>query len=53
MYYLELGALEGTLSSWPWLHLQSLAPTPFPRRVEVWQVAGHTKKLPNLYHNMM
>jgi hypothetical protein len=27
-YYLELlRASEGTLSSWPWLHLQSVAPT--------------------------
>jgi hypothetical protein len=34
--YLELFyALEGTLSCWSLLHLQSLAPTPVSRRVDV------------------
>jgi hypothetical protein len=33
--------------------LQSLAPTPVSRRVDVRQAAGRKKKLPNLYHNMM
>jgi hypothetical protein len=41
MYYLErLRASEGTLSRWSRLHLQSLAPTPLARRVDVRQVAG-------------
>jgi hypothetical protein len=36
IYYLELlRALEGTLSRWSRLHLQSLAPTPVSRRVDV------------------
>jgi hypothetical protein len=36
IYYLEiLCASEGTLSRYSRLHLQSLAPTPFPRRVDV------------------
>jgi hypothetical protein len=39
IYYLELlHAFEGTLSRWSQLHLQSLAPTPFPRKVDVGQV---------------
>jgi hypothetical protein len=38
MYYLELlRASEGTLSRWSRLHLQSLAPTPVTRRVDVRQ----------------
>jgi hypothetical protein len=38
IYYLELlRASEGTLSRWSWLHLQSLAPTPVSRRVDVRQ----------------
>jgi hypothetical protein len=42
IYYLELlGASEGTLSRWSRLHLQSLAPTPVSRRVDVRQAAGH------------
>jgi hypothetical protein len=41
IYYLELlRASEGTLSCWPRLHLQSLAPTPVLRRVDVRQAAG-------------
>jgi hypothetical protein len=41
IYYLELlRALEGTLSRWSRLHLQSLAPTPVSRRVDVRQAAG-------------
>jgi hypothetical protein len=40
IYYIELfRALEGTLSRWSRLHLQSLAPTPLPRRVDVTQAA--------------
>jgi hypothetical protein len=36
MYYLELfRALEGTLIRWSRLHLQSLAPTPVKRRIDV------------------
>jgi hypothetical protein len=39
IYNLELlGALEGTLSRWSRLHLQSLAPTPVLKRVDVRQV---------------
>jgi hypothetical protein len=38
--FLELlRALEGTLSCWLRLHLQSLAPTPFPRKVCIRQSA--------------
>jgi hypothetical protein len=33
-------ASEGTLSRWSRLHLQSLAPTPVSRRVDVRQAAG-------------
>jgi hypothetical protein len=41
MYYLELlRASEGTLSRWSRLHLQSLAPTPVSRGVDVRQAAG-------------
>jgi hypothetical protein len=41
IYYLELlRASEGTLSRWSRLHLQSLAPTPVSRRVEIRHVAG-------------
>jgi hypothetical protein len=41
IYYLELlCASEGTLSRWSRLHLQSLAPTPVSRRVDVRQAAG-------------
>jgi hypothetical protein len=41
IYYLELlRASEGTLSRWSRLHLQSLAPTPVTRRVDVRQAAG-------------
>jgi hypothetical protein len=41
IYYLELlRASEGTLSRRSWLHLQSLAPTPVSRRVDVRQAAG-------------
>jgi hypothetical protein len=32
--------MEGTLSRWSRLHLQSLAPTPVSRRVDVRQAAG-------------
>jgi hypothetical protein len=38
IYYLR--ASEGTLSRWSRLHLQSLAPTPISRRVDVRQAAG-------------
>jgi hypothetical protein len=45
-YYLELlHASEGTLSRWSRLHLQSLAPTPVSRRVDVRQAAGRKKKI--------
>jgi hypothetical protein len=38
IYYLELlRASEGTLSRWSRLHLQSLAPSPVSRRVDVKQ----------------
>jgi hypothetical protein len=41
IYYLELlCASEGTLSRWSRLHLQSWAPTPVSRRVDVRQAAG-------------
>jgi hypothetical protein len=41
IYYLELlRASEGTLRRWSRLHLQSLAPTPVSRRVDVTQAAG-------------
>jgi hypothetical protein len=41
IYYLGLlRASEGTLSRWSRLHLQSLAPTPDSRRVDVRQAAG-------------
>jgi hypothetical protein len=41
IYYLELlRTSEGTLSRWSRLHLQSLAPTPVSRRVDVRQAAG-------------
>jgi hypothetical protein len=41
IYYLELlRASEGTLSRWSRLHLQSLAPTPVSRKVDVRQAAG-------------
>jgi hypothetical protein len=41
IYYLELlRASEGTLSRWSRLHLQSLAPTPVSKRVDVRQAAG-------------
>jgi hypothetical protein len=33
-------ASEGTLSCWSRLHLQSLASTPFSRRVDIRQAAG-------------
>jgi hypothetical protein len=40
IYYLELLRVsEGTLSCWSRLHLQSLAPTPVSRRVDVRQAA--------------
>jgi hypothetical protein len=40
IYYLELRrASEGTLSRWSRLHLQSLAFSPFARRVDVRQAA--------------
>jgi hypothetical protein len=55
IYYLELfRASEGTLSSWSRLHLQSLAPTPVSRRVDVRQAAGRKNNCQiNLCHNMM
>jgi hypothetical protein len=38
IYYLGLlRASEGTLSRWSQLHLQSLAPAPVPRKVDVRQ----------------
>jgi hypothetical protein len=41
IFYLELlRASEGTLSRWSRLHLQSLAPTPVSRRVDIRQAAG-------------
>jgi hypothetical protein len=41
VYYLELlRASEDTLSCWSQLYLQSLAPTPDSRRVDVRQAAG-------------
>jgi hypothetical protein len=41
IYYLELlRASEGTLSRWSRLHLQSLAPTPVSRKVDVRQAVG-------------
>jgi hypothetical protein len=40
IYYLEpFRASEGTLSRWSRLHLQSLAPTPVSRKVDVRQAA--------------
>jgi hypothetical protein len=41
IYYLEfLRASEGTISRWSRLHLQSLAPIPDSRSVDVRQAAG-------------
>jgi hypothetical protein len=41
IYYLELlRASEGMLSRWSRLHLQSLAPTPVSKRIDVRQAAG-------------
>jgi hypothetical protein len=41
IYYFELlRASEGTLSRWSRLHLQSLAPTPVSRRVDIRQAVG-------------
>jgi hypothetical protein len=41
IYYLELlRASAGALSRWSRLHLQSLAPTPVSKRVDVRQAAG-------------
>jgi hypothetical protein len=41
IYFLDLlRASERTLSCWSRLHLQSLAPTPVSRRVDVRQAAG-------------
>jgi ribonuclease HI len=41
IYYLELlRASEGMLTRWSRLHLQSFAPTPVLRRVDVRQAAG-------------
>jgi hypothetical protein len=41
IYYLELlRASEGTSSRWSRIHLQSLAPIPVSRRVDVRQAAG-------------
>jgi hypothetical protein len=41
IYYLELlRTSEGTLSRWSRLQLQSLAPTPVSRSVDVRQAAG-------------
>jgi hypothetical protein len=48
-----LRASDGTLSGWSRLHMQSLAPTPVSRRVDVRQAAGRKNKLLNLYHNMI
>jgi hypothetical protein len=45
-------ASEGTLSRWSQLHLQSLASSPFSRRVDDRQAPGRNKYLPNLYHMM-
>jgi hypothetical protein len=39
IYYLKLRASEGTLSRWSRLYLQSLAPTPVSRKVDVRQAA--------------
>jgi hypothetical protein len=41
IYYLALlRASESTLSRWSQLHLQALAPSSFPRRIDVRQTAG-------------
>jgi hypothetical protein len=41
IYYLELlRALEGTLSRWSRLHLQSLTPPPVSKKIDVKQAAG-------------
>jgi hypothetical protein len=49
IYYLELlRASEGTLSRWSRLHLQSLAPIPVSRRVDVRQAAGQKIKAESL-----
>jgi hypothetical protein len=48
IYYLELLlASEGTLSHWSRLHLQSLAPTPVSRRVDVKHAAGRKNNCRN------
>jgi hypothetical protein len=35
------------------LHLQSLATTPFPRRVDVRQAVSRKNKLTNIYHSTL
>jgi hypothetical protein len=40
IHYPLLRASEGTLSRWTRLHLQSLAPIPVSRRVDVREAAG-------------
>jgi hypothetical protein len=42
-----------TLTCWSLLHLQSLAPIPFPRRVDVRQAAVRKKLLPNFIPNSL
>jgi hypothetical protein len=58
IYNLELlRASEGTLSRWSRLHLQSLAPTPVSRRVDVRQAAGRKNNcrifITNVMKNML
>jgi hypothetical protein len=52
IYYLELlHASDGTLSRWSRLHLQSIAPAPVSRRVDIRQETGHKNNCQDLYHN--
>jgi hypothetical protein len=52
MYYLELlRALEGTLSRWSRLHLQSSARAPISKKVDVRQAAGRKIIAESLSHD--
>jgi hypothetical protein len=50
-YYELLRASEDTLSCWSRLHLQSLAPTPVSRKVDVRQADGRKNNSPFLSHD--
>jgi hypothetical protein len=53
-YHLELLlASECILSRWTRLHLQSLALTLYPRRIDVRQATSRKNKSPNVYYNLV